>query len=399
MFAKTKTKETMNFSLNEDQVLLQETIRDFVEKEVIPHAKEWDEKEEVPLNTLKKLGSMGIMGMTIDQKYGGAGLDTVSIAVIIEELARGDGSLALTVAAHNGLGSGHISRFGTEEQKQKYLPDLASGKKIAGWALTEPGSGSDAAGMKTVAKKNGNDWVLNGTKMFITNGSIGETFVVLAVTEPVRAIHELPQQKKITAFILEKGDKGFRAGKKLQKMGMRSSDTSELILEDVKIPDSRRLGELNQGFINTLMILDKGRVSVGALAVGLAQAALDESLKYAHQRETFGKQLKDHEVIRFMLADMALEIDTARLLVYRAAALATEGKPFTLEASMAKLFASEMSGRVCNKAIQIHGGYGYIREFPLERYLRDAKLCEIGEGTSEVQRLVIARELLKQYKV
>lgn len=393
MPAKTKIKETMNFSLNKDQILLKQTIRDFVEKEVIPYAKEWDEKEEVPLNTLKKLGSMGIMGVTIDQKYGGAGLDTVSIAVIIEELARGDGSLALTVAAHNGLGSGHISRFGTEEQKQKYLPDLADGKKIAGWALTEPGSGSDAAGMKTVAKKNGNDWVLNGTKMFITNGSIGETFVVLAVTAPEK------RQKGITAFILEKGDKGFRAGKKLQKMGMRSSDTSELILEDVKIPDSRRLGELNQGFINTLMILDKGRVSVGALAVGLAQAALDESLKYVHQRETFGKQLKDHEVIRFMLADMALEIDTARLLVYRAAALAAEGKPFTLEASMAKLFASEMSMRACNKAIQIHGGYGYIREFPLERYLRDAKLCEIGEGTSEVQRLVIARELLKQYEV
>ena len=399
MPAKTKTEETMNFSLNEDQVLLQETIRDFVEKEVIPYAKEWDEKEEVPLNTLKKLSSMGIMGMAVDQKYGGAGLDTVSIAAVIEELACGDGSLALTVAAHNGLGSGHISRFGTEEQKQKYLPDLASGKKIAGWALTEPGSGSDAAGMKTVAKKDGNDWVLNGTKMFITNGSIGETFVVLAVTASEKAIHELPPQKKITAFILEKGDKGFRAGKKLQKMGMRSSDTSELILENVKIPDSRRLGELNQGFINTLMILDKGRVSVGALAVGLAQAALNESLKYVHQRETFGKQLKDHEVIRFMLADMALEVDTARLLVYRAAAVAAEGKQFTLEASMAKLFASEMSMRVCNKAIQIHGGYGYIREFPVERYLRDAKLCEIGEGTSEVQRLVIARELLKHYKI
>ena len=386
-----KTKESINFSFNEDQILLQQTIRDFVEKEVIPHARDWDEKEEVPLNTLKKLGSMGIMGMAVDPKYGGAGLDTVSIALVIEELARGDGSLSLTVAAHNGLGCGHIARFGTEDQKQKYLPDLASGKKLAGWALTEPGSGSDAAGMKTTAKKAGNDWVLNGTKMFISNGSIGETFVVLAVTD------QLKKQKGITAFILEKGDKGFKAGKKLQKMGMKSSDTSELILEDVKIPDSRRLGELNQGFVNTLMMLDKGRISIGALAVGLAQASLDESLKYVHQRETFGKLLKDHEVIRFMLSDMAVDIDAARLLVYRAAALAAEGKPFTIEASMAKLFASEMSMRVCNKGIQIHGGYGYIREFPVERYLRDAKLCEIGEGTSEVQRLVISREILKKF--
>ncbi len=389
MSAAITEKETMIFSLSEEQLLLQQTICDFVKKEVILYAKDWDEKEEVPLSTIKKLSNLGIMGMAIDPKYGGAGLDTLSIAVVIEELSRGDGSLALTVAAHNGLGSGHIARFGTEEQKQKYLPDLACGKKLAGWALTEPGSGSDAAGMKTTAKKDGNNWVLNGTKMFITNGSVGETFVVLAVTDPLK------KQKGITAFIVEKGDKGFKAGKKLEKMGMRSSDTSELILEDVQIPDSKRLGELNQGFINTLMILDKGRVGIGALALGLAQAALDESLKYVHQRETFGRLLKDHEVIKFMLADMKTEIDAARLLVYRAASLAAAGKPFTIEASMAKLFASEMSMRVCNKAIQIHGGYGYIREFPVERYLRDAKLCEIGEGTSEVQRLVIAREMLK----
>ena len=386
-----KEENRMNFSLNEEQLLLQQTIRDFVEKEVKPKAKEWDEKEEVPLGTIKKLAEMGIMGMAIDHKYGGSGLDPLSIAFAIEELARGDGSLALTVAAHNGLACGHIARFGTEEQKQKYLPDLATGKKLGGWALTEPGSGSDAAGMKTRAKKDGNDWVISGTKMFISNASIGETFVVLAVTEPEK------KQKGITAFILEKTDKGLKAGKKLEKMGMRSSDTSELIIEDVKVPDSKRLGEINQGFINTLMMLDKGRISIGALAIGLAQASLDESLKYVHQRETFGKLLKDHEVIRFMLADMKVDIDAGRLLVYRAATLACEGKPFTIEASIAKLFASEMAMRVCNKGIQVHGGYGYIREFPVERYLRDAKLCEIGEGTSEVQRLVIARELLKNY--
>lgn len=385
----TKEKETMNFSLNEDQLLLKQTIRDFVEKEVIPHAKEWDEKEEVPIKTIKKLAELGIMGMAVEQKYGGAGLDPVSIAVVIEELARGDGSLALTACAHNGLACGHIAKFGNEEQKKKYLPDLASGKKIGGWALTEPGSGSDASSMKTKAKKDGTGWIISGNKMFISNATIGETFVVLAVTDPGK------KQKGITAFILEKSDPGLKSGKKLEKMGMRSSDTSELILEDVKIPDNRRLGELNQGFINTLMILDKGRIGIGALAVGLAQASLDESIKYVNQRETFGQLLKEHEAIRFMLADMKVDIDAARLLVYRAANLAGEGKLFTLEASIAKLFASEMAMRVTNKGIQIHGGYGYIREFPLERYLRDAKLCEIGEGTSEVQRMVIARELLK----
>ncbi|MBI2995507.1 MAG: acyl-CoA dehydrogenase family protein [Candidatus Melainabacteria bacterium] len=388
----------MNFLLNDDQLLLQQTMRDFVEKEVKPHAKEWDEKEEAPLGTIKKLASLGIMGMAVDSKYGGAELDPLSIAIVIEELACGDGSLALTVAAHNGLGCGHIARFGREEQKQKYLPDLASGKKIGVWALTEPGSGSDASGMKTSAKRDGANWIINGTKMFISNASIGETYVVMAVTEPVKAIHELPQQKKITAFILEKQDKGLKIGRKLKKMGMRSSDTCELILDNVKIPDSRRLGELNQGFINTLMMLDRGRVSIGALATGLAQAALDESLKYVHERETFGKLLKDHEVIRFMLADMKVDIDAARLLVYRAATFASEGKTFTLEASVAKLFASEMAMRVCNKAVQIHGGYGYIREFPVERYLRDARLCEIGEGTSEIQRMVIAREMLIEAK-
>lgn len=384
----TQNKQT-GFSLNEEQMLLKQTIREFVEKEVIPHAPSWDEKEEVPLATIKKLSELGIMGMVVDPKYGGAGLDAISIPLVIEELAYGDGSLALTVAAHNGLCCGHISMFGNEEQKQKYLPDLASGKKIGGWALTEPSSGSDASAMKTRAKKDGNNWIINGTKMFISNASIGETFVVLVVTTPEK------KQKGITAFILEKSDKGLKAGKKLKKMGMRSSDTSELILENVTVPDSRRLGELNQGFINTLMILDKGRIGIGALSIGLAEAALAESLKYVNQRETFGKLLKEHEVIRFMLADMKVDLDAGRLLIYRAASLAQEGKPFTLEASIAKLFTSEMAMRVCNKAIQIHGGYGYIREFPVERYLRDAKLCEIGEGTSEVQRLVISRELLK----
>ena len=387
----TEKTQNMNFLLNEDQLLLQQTVRDFIAKEVIPNAKEWDEKEEVPLTAVKKLAALGIMGMTIDSKYGGAGLDVVSVAVVMEEIARGDGSLALTVAAHNGLACGHISKFASEDQKKKYLPDLASGKKLGAWGLTEPGSGSDASAMKTMATKQGNDWVLNGSKIFITNGSIAETFVILAVTEPER------KQKGVTAFILEKGDKGFRVGKKLEKMGMRSSDTCELIFEDVNIPDSRRLGELNKGFINTLMILDRGRISIGALSIGLARGAFEESLKYVNERETFGKLLKEHDPIRFMLSDMAVDIEAARWLIYHAAVLASDGKPFTLEASMGKLFASEMAMRVCNKAIQIHGGYGYTREFPVERYLRDAKLCEIGEGTSEIQRLVISREILKKY--
>lgn len=387
----TKSKETMNFDLNEEQLMLQQTIRDFVEKEIKPKAKEWDEKEEVPLNVVKKLGELGIMGMSVDPKYGGSGLDPISIALVIEELAKGDGSLALTVAAHSGLACGHISAFGNEEQKKRYLPDIASGKKLGGWALTEPGSGSDASAMKTKAVKDGNDWILNGTKMFITNATVGETFTLLASTAPEK------KQKGITAFILEKGDKGFKAGKKLEKMGMRSSDTGELVLEDVRIPDSRRIGEINQGFINTLMMLDKGRISIGALSLGLAQGAFEESLKYVNQRETFGKLLKDHEVIQFMLADMKVEIDASRLLIYRAASMASQGKPFITEASVAKLFASEMAMRVCSKAIQIHGGYGYTREFPVERMLRDAKLCEIGEGTSEVQRLVISREILKNH--
>lgn len=385
---KESLNESMNFNLNEDQTLLKQTLRDFVETEVIPNATSWDEKEEVPIDVVKKLGALGITGMTVGSDYGGSELDPISIAVVMEELARGDGSLALTIAAHCGLACNHIGFFASEEQKKKYLPDLATAKKFGAWGLTEPGSGSDAAGLKTTAVKNGDNWVLNGSKIFITNGSIAETFVILASTEPEK------KQKGITAFIVEKGDKGFSVGKKILKMGMRSSDTVELALENVTIPDSRRVGELNKGFINTLMILDKGRISIGALALGLAQAAFEASLKYVNERETFGKLLKDHDGIKFMIADMSMEISAARLLIYKAASIAAKGERFTLEASHAKLFASEMAMRVCNKAIQIHGGYGYTREFPVERFLRDAKLCDIGEGSSEIQRLVISREIL-----
>jgi len=311
------------------------------------------------------------------------------VAVAVEEIARHDGSLALTVASHNGLGTSHIRVFGNDAQRKRYLPKLATGEWLGGWGLTEPGSGSDAAAMKTTAVRRGDRWVLNGAKMFITQGTVGQVFVVLALSEPER------RQKGITAFIVEKGTPGFSQRAIHGKLGMRSSDTGELILENVELPESQRLGELGMGFVNTLQILDRGRITIGALSTGLARGALEESAQYAKERRAFGKPIGDFEAIRWMLADIQTELQAARLLVHRAAVLADRGRPYGREASMAKLFASEAATRACNKAVQIHGGYGYTREFPVERYLRDAKLCEIGEGTSEVQRTVISRELLK----
>jgi len=325
----------------------------------------------------------------VPEEYGGAGMGALAVAVVVEEIARHDGSLALTVASHNGLGTGHILRFGTEEQKRRYLPALARGEKLAAWGLTEPGSGSDAAGLQTTAVRRGDRWILNGTKTFITQGSVGDTFVVLANTDAER------KQHGITAFVLEKGMKGFSQRPMHGKLGMRSSDTAELHLEDVEVPDVQRLGEVHQGFVNTLQILDRGRITIGALAVGLARGALEESRGYAKERRTFGRPIAEHQAIAFMLADVATDVAAARLLVYRAAALCDAGEPFGAEASMAKLFASEAAMRATTKAVQIHGGYGYTRDFPVERYFRDAKLTEIGEGTSEVQRMVIARSVLR----
>jgi alkylation response protein AidB-like acyl-CoA dehydrogenase len=379
----------MDFELPDSHRALQSSLRSFCEAKVKPFARSWDHDARFPLEVVKELGGMGVMGILVSPDLGGAGMDALAVATAVEEIARYDGSLALTVASHNGLGTSHIRVFGSDEQRRKYLPRLASGEWLGAWGLTEPGSGSDAAGMKTTAVRARDGWVLNGTKMFITQGTVGNVFVVLAATEP-----EL-RQRGITAFILEKGLKGFTQRPLHGKLGMRSSDTAELVLENVQVPESARLGELNQGFINTLHILDRGRITIGALAVGLARGALEESLRYAKEREAFGKPIAEFEAIRWMLADMKTEVETARLLVYRAAALADAGVPHGREASMAKLFASEAANRACNKAVQIHGGYGYTREFPVERYLRDAKLCEIGEGTSEVQRMVISRELLR----
>lgn len=379
----------MNFELPDDIKALQTTVRDFCERRVKAQAREWDRSERFPMEVVKELGQLGVMGIRIAPEFGGAGLGALAVAVAVEEVAKYDGSLALTVASHNGLGTSHLRMFGSEAQRQRYLPKLATAEWLGAWALTEPGSGSDAAGMKTTAVKKGDRWVLNGSKMFITQGTVGDSFVVLAVTDAEK------RQKGITAFVLEKGHAGFSQRAIHGKLGMRSSDTAELVLENVEVPESAIVGELDRGFIDTMKILDGGRITIGALAVGLGQAAVREARAYGLERTAFGSPIAEFQAIRWMLADMQTEIDAARLLVYQAASLADAGKSYTREASMGKLFASEVATRACNKAIQIHGGYGYTNEFPVERYLRDAKLCEIGEGTSEVQRSIIAREVLK----
>ena len=377
------------FELNESQQKLVQMVRDFCVREVKPHATEWDRDERFPRDVVTQLGELGLLGMTVPEELGGSELDAVSIAAVVEEIARWDGSLALTVASHNGLGTSHLLRFGNDELRKRYIPDIAAGRKLAAWGLTEPGSGSDAAGMRTTAVRKDKGWLLNGSKMFITQGSVGDVFVVLALTEPGL------RQKGVTAFLLEKNVKGFSQRPLHGKLGMRSSDTAELILEDCYVEDWRRIGEVNGGFIDTLKILDKGRITIGALSVGLGRGALEESVIYARERKAFGKPIADFEALRFMMADMATELDAARLLVQRAAQLCDEKKPYTREAAMAKLFASEAACRAAAAGVQIHGGYGFTREFMVERIYRDVKLCTIGEGTSEIQRLVIARELLK----
>ena len=379
----------MQIELPESHRALQSAIHDFCEKRVKPFAREWDAHEKFPMEVVKELGQMGVMGILVSEEYGGAGMDALAVAVAVEEIARYDGSLALTVASHNGLGTSHIRVFGNEVQKKKYLPKLATGEYLGAWGLTEPGSGSDAAGMKTTAVRKGDNWVLNGAKMFITQGTVGDVFVVLAVTDAAK------KQRGITAFILEKGMPGFSQRAIHGKLGMRSSDTAELIMENVEVPDANRVGEIGQGFIDTLKVLDRGRITIGALSVGLLRGALEESIQYSKDRTAFGQPIGEFQALRFMMANMKTELEAARLLVHRAAWLADNGKPYTTEASVAKLFASEAATRGCGNAVQIHGGYGYTREFPVERYLRDAKLCEIGEGTSEIQRNIIARELFK----
>jgi alkylation response protein AidB-like acyl-CoA dehydrogenase len=380
----------MDFELSEHHALLRNSLRQFFKERVAPHAREWDEAERFPSELIPELAGLGLLGIKIPEAYGGAGLDMSAYAIAVEEAARVDGSLALTIASHNGLGTGHILAYGTEAQKQKYLTRACTGEWLAAWALTDPSSGSDAAGMRTKAVRDGDDWVISGSKMFITQGSVGGFCVVLARTN-----FDAPAQRGITAFIVDTKTPGYSASKKLKKLGCRSSDTVEITLEQVRVPDSERLGEVDQGFLDTMRILDGGRISIGAMALGLGRGALDMAVTYAKQREAFGKPIAEFQAIQWMLADAQTELDAAELLVRRAAWLADNGRRFTAEASMAKLFASEVATRVCNNSLQIHGGYGYTREFDIERHLRDAKLCEIGEGTSQVQRMVISKHLLR----
>lgn len=379
----------VDFSLSEEQQQLRRTVREFAEGEIAPKVMEWDEASRFPVEILPQLAEMGLLGIIFPERYGGAGLGYVEYVIAIEELSRVDGSVGILVAAHNSLCANHIYKFGTEEQKQKYLVPLAQGKKLGAWSLTEPEAGSDAAGTKTTAVRQGDCWVLNGAKTFTTNGHYADVCVAMAVTDPGKGHHG------ISAFIVEKGTPGFRPGKKENKLGLRASDTSEIVFTDCRIPASNLLGRQGEGFKNSLAILDGGRISIAALALGMAQGAYEASLRYARQRKQFGRPIAEFQAIQFKLADMATQIEAARLLTYRAAWLADRGDVrFTKEASMAKLYAGEVAVRVANEAVQIHGGYGFIKDYPAEKYYRDVKLCTIGEGTSEIQRLVIARQLL-----
>jgi len=379
----------VDFSFTDEQNQLRRSIREFAEGEIAPHVMEWDEASKFPLEIMPKLAEMGLLGVIFPEQYGGAGLGYVEYVIAIEELSRIDGSVGIIVAAHNSLCSNHIFKFGTEEQKKKYLTPLAQGKKIGAWSLTEPEAGSDARGTRTTAKRDANNWVINGSKTFCTNGHYADYAVVMALTDKSKNSHG------ISAFIVEKGTPGFKPGKKENKLGLRASDTSELIFTDCKVPAENMLGAEGEGFIGSLKILDGGRISIAALGLGMAQGALDAAIKYSKQRKQFGQTISEFQAIQFKLADMATQVEAARLLVYQAAWLADrKDVRFTRESSMAKLFSSEVAVRVANECVQIHGGYGFIKDYPAEKFYRDVKLCTIGEGTSEIQKLVIARQLL-----
>ena len=378
----------MDFELSAEQLEMRRALRDFAQKEILPHAPEWDEKKTFPMKTIKALGELGFLGVVFPPEYGGAGLTYVDYALVIEELARADASVAITLSAHISLCSNHIYEQGTEEQKKEFLTPLASGKWIGAWSLTEPEAGSDAGGTRTTAVLDGDQWVLNGSKTFTTNGSVADVAIAMAVTDKSQGSHG------ISAFIVPRGTPGFRNGKKEDKLGHRASDTSEMVFENCRIPKKLLLGKEGEGFISALKVLDGGRIGIAALALGIAQASFECALAYSRQRKQFGKPISSFQGIRWKLSDMATEIDAARLLMYRAASLKDRGRRHTKEAAMAKLYASEVAVRAANEAVQVLGGYGYIKDYPAERYYRDAKLTTIGEGTSEIQRLVIARQLL-----
>jgi len=379
-----------SFVLTDEQEQLRKEIRDFAAREIAPNVMRWDEASEFPLEVVKKLGEMGLMGAIFPVELGGSGLGYVDYALAVEELSAVDGSIGIIVASHNSLCTNHIFVAGNDEQRRKYIPLLASGKWLGAWGLTEPGSGSDAGSARTTAVRRGDNWVLNGNKTFITNGHYADVSVIIAVTD--RSLGT----RGLSAFVVEKGTPGFRAGKKENKLGLRASDTSELIFEDCEIPAENLLGEEGQGFIDSMRILDGGRISIAALSLGIGRGAYDAARKYVKQRHQFGKAISEFQGIQWKLADMATGLDAARLLTLRAAVMKDAGQKTTLESSMAKLMASEVAVKVCDEAVQLHGGYGFIKDYPVEKFYRDVKLCTIGEGTSEIQRLIIAREILNK---
>lgn len=378
----------MKLEFTENHQMVREMVRDFAKNEVAPGAIHRDEKCEFPLDLCRKAGELGLMGILVPEEFGGSNMDVTSFAIAIEEVGRYDGSMALSMQANNGLSCGHILLAGSEELKKKYLPDIASGQKLGAWCLTEPGSGSDAGAMKTTAIKKGDRWIINGSKNFITHGTYGDTYIIMAKTDPSKGT------KGVTAFVAEKGWKGLNIGKKEDKLGMRASDTTSLSFENLEIPEENVLGEVGSGFSDALKILDRGRAVIGSLALGIGRGALEESVKYAKERRAFGKSISEFQAIQWMIADTVTELEAAKMLVYRACWMHDQKMFAKKESSMAKLYASEAGWRACHRGVQIHGGYGYVTEYPVERYYRDIKLCEIGEGTSEIQREVIASQLI-----
>jgi alkylation response protein AidB-like acyl-CoA dehydrogenase len=377
------------FELTEEQEELRREIRRFAEREIAPHVREWDEHSTFPTEVVRELGRMGLLGVVIPPELGGSGMSYVEYVLAIEELARVDGSIGIIVAAHNSLCTNHLYIAANPEQQRRWVTRLASGEWLGSWGLTEPGAGSDALGARTTAVRREGGWVLNGSKTFITNGGKADCALVIAVTDREKKSHGM------TAFLVEKGTPGFRPGKKEDKLGLRASDTSELIFEDCFVPDENRIGQEGEGFIDSMRVLDGGRISIAALALGIAHGAYDAARKYAKERRQFGKAIAEFQAIQFKLADMATQLEAARQLTLRAARKKSAGEKVTLESSMAKLFASEVAVRICDESVQIHGGYGFIKDYPAEKFYRDVKLCTIGEGTSEIQRMVIAREILK----
>ena len=380
----------MNFNYNETQLMIAQSIKDFAEKNIRPNIMEWDEGQIFPVPLFKKLGEMGFMGVLVPEEYGGSGLGYHEYITVVEEISKVDPSIGLSVAAHNSLCTNHILTFGNEEQKKKWLPKLATAEYIGAWGLTEHNTGSDAGGMNTTAVKDGDSWIVNGAKNFITHAISGDIAVVIVRTG------EKGDSKGMTAFVFEKGMPGFTSGKKENKLGMRASETAELVFDNCRVPDANRLGEVGQGFVQAMKILDGGRISIGALSLGISKGAYEAALKYSKERHQFGQPISSFQGISFKLADMATEIEASELLLHKAAFLKQEHKPVTTLGAMAKMYASEACVKIANEAVQIHGGYGYTKDYPVEKFYRDSKLCTIGEGTTEIQKLVISRNLLKE---